>query len=43
MNARDIHRASDLIAADRYAAGKAAATKATRGLRITKLIPDGTA
>ena len=35
------HDLADLIALDRYQMSKAAATKGTRGLRITKLVPPG--
>ncbi len=33
---------SDRIAADKYLAGKCATTSARRGLRFTRLIPEGT-
>lgn len=33
---------SDLIQADRYVAAKTAATNGRRGLRFSRLIPDGT-
>lgn len=36
------HSLPDLIAADKYLAAKAAASTRNRGLRFTKLIPDGT-
>ena len=35
------HSIQDQIAADRYLAGKRAATKPHRGLRFTRIIPPG--
>lgn len=37
----EAHPIPDLIAADRYAASKAAASKPRRGLRVTRLVPPG--
>lgn len=37
------HSLPDLIEAERYQAAKCAATRPGRGLRLTKLIPGGTA
>ena len=37
------HSLSDQIAADRYLASKDAAKKSSRGLRLNKFIPSGTA
>jgi hypothetical protein len=37
------HSITDLIKADQYLASKCAADKPHRGLRLTKLIPGGTA
>lgn len=36
------HAISELIEADRYQAAKCAAVNGRRGLRFTRLIPDGT-
>jgi hypothetical protein len=35
------HKLTDLIEADRYLAGKAAAKTASKGLRWSKLVPPG--
>lgn len=37
----EYHSIDELIAADRYAAGKTAATKPQFGLRMTKIVPPG--
>lgn len=37
------HSLQDQIAADRYLAAKAAASKAHRGLRFTRIVPPGAA
>ena len=36
------HSLDELITADRYVSGKAAASQGRRGIRITRLVPDGT-
>lgn len=42
MGSAESHPLPDLIAADRYLAGRSAATGPRRGIRFTRLVPGGT-